>query len=193
MTSLLLLSLLTAVLQDPQTPAPRHDTPPRYRTHPRADAFNPRTAKSQAVSGQAVIGCTATAAGALDACRVVEETPTGWGFGQAALDASATISMVPALSDGRPVDAAVQLRIQFQNHSTVLLDCADVGDGTVRDCRVVQEWPQGRGLGAAFASRTTTAPDQAPVRNGRVRFRADVAAPFEACPVINGQPTCEAP
>ncbi|UAL10596.1 energy transducer TonB [Caulobacter segnis] len=47
--------------------------------------YYPKVAADQGVAGRAILDCDVTAAGSLERCRVVEETPLGYGFGEAAL------------------------------------------------------------------------------------------------------------
>ena len=49
------------------------------------------------------------AAGAIKLCSVVKKTPTGAGFGAAALKLSRYFRMSPKLEDGTPVDGGVVL------------------------------------------------------------------------------------
>lgn len=65
-------------------------------------------------SGSARITCTVTVAGALRACRVVEETPAGMGYGAAAILLAPSFQMRPAMQGGKPVEAEVTIPINFQ-------------------------------------------------------------------------------
>jgi TonB family protein len=66
------------------------------------------------LSGRAMIDCTVTAQGALSDCSVGGETPTGVGFGQAALGVSSLFRMKPQTLDGAPVGGAkIRVPIRF--------------------------------------------------------------------------------
>lgn len=58
------------------------------------------------MKGHATITCLVTVSGALENCRVIEETPPGRGFGAAALKATKVMRMRPATLNGAPVDGA---------------------------------------------------------------------------------------
>jgi len=62
------------------------------------------------VSGRVVVDCVVTKEAKLDPCAILEEQPTGWGFGQAALDFVSTFRMIPMMRDGEPVGGA---RVRF--------------------------------------------------------------------------------
>ncbi|WP_395647559.1 TonB family protein [Terricaulis sp.] len=63
--------------------------------------YYPREAFERGVSGRAVLDCIVAAAGHLD-CTVVEETPEGHAFGEAALRVSRHFRMAPTTREGEP-------------------------------------------------------------------------------------------
>lgn len=65
--------------------------------------YYPPFARFLELSGFAKIQCDVTAAGALDACVILEETPAGIGFGEATLAAAQYFRMKPMTVDGAPV------------------------------------------------------------------------------------------
>ena len=67
-------------------------------------SFYPARAQRMEVDGDTVLDCNVTDEGRLDDCRLVSETPAGYGFGEAALKVSRIWRMKPA-SDaaGNPV------------------------------------------------------------------------------------------
>lgn len=67
------------------------------RLHP-PEAFRQRT------GGRATLSCRIRLDTRLEACRVVDETPPGMGFGQAALAASVYFRFQPPTRNGQPVD-----------------------------------------------------------------------------------------
>ena len=64
--------------------------------------FYPNRALDQGRSGRVVLDCVASARGALD-CSVVEESPPGWGFGDAALGIARQARIAPEAEDGSSV------------------------------------------------------------------------------------------
>lgn len=92
------------------------DRPPEWVKQPsRIDlqAVWPARALKEGYGGKATLSCTVTVQGALRACQVVEETPSGGGFGGAALALSPQFMMKPALKAGAPVEATVRIPINF--------------------------------------------------------------------------------
>lgn len=79
------------------------------------ELFYPGAAIRRERSGVVSLDCIVRTSGAL-ACRVIEETPAGYGFGAAALRISESYRMVPASRDGQPVEARYMLRVPFQLH-----------------------------------------------------------------------------
>ena len=76
--------------------------------------FYPSRALDQGRSGRVVLDCVANARGALD-CSVVEESPTGWGFGDAALRIARQSRIAPRAEDGSSVAGRhVRLPLSFR-------------------------------------------------------------------------------
>lgn len=83
------------------------DGPPRLIQGPTKDQIrrlHPREAFRQRLNGSARIACRIRLDTRLEDCRVVDETPPGRGFGQAALAASSYFRFRPPTRDGRPVE-----------------------------------------------------------------------------------------
>nr|WP_240454742.1 energy transducer TonB [Caulobacter sp. 17J65-9] len=101
------------------THAPRQAPPPGYAA-PQwveggdaiSDAF-PETALRAEVSGTVLLNCRVTVDGTATNCAVLEETPAGFGFGEAALQASSRFRFKPATYQGRPIEVA-QLKIPIR-------------------------------------------------------------------------------
>lgn len=67
-----------------------------------SDAY-PIAARVAKVEGASRIECDVEPDGALSHCVVLSETPPGWEFGEAAIEAAAYFRMKPKMVDGRPV------------------------------------------------------------------------------------------
>jgi TonB family protein len=89
---------------------------PQWIERPTGDDFMryyPEAALNQSVTGRAVLECTAGGDGRVN-CGVVEETPTGWGFGDAAVRISRAFRMSAQLPDGTSVAGGrVRIPIRF--------------------------------------------------------------------------------
>ncbi len=89
-------------------------TNPRWLRQPRDLArYYPPRPLARNISGQVVLDCLVDTNGALN-CLVVSETPTNWGFGDAALRIARDYRMVPAMRDGQAVEARYRMRVPFQ-------------------------------------------------------------------------------
>jgi len=94
-------------------PAPTIVRPHWLRQPDNLAPLYPARALAREKSGLVSLDCIVRTDGNL-ACRVAQETPTGWGFGDAALRISQTYQMEPASRDGAPVEARYTLRVPFE-------------------------------------------------------------------------------
>jgi len=79
--------------------------------------YPPRALDNQ-VQGGAVIECVVTLTGKLAECQVYDEQPTGYGFGQAALDLATDFLLKPRLIDGEAVGGSpVKISVNFSSQS----------------------------------------------------------------------------
>jgi len=94
-------------------------SPPKILTKPtpaQIQAAYPVRALSDQVEGGAVMVCAVTDKGELQACRLDREEPSGYGFGQAALDLAVDFKLTPAQIDGEVVSgAAVHINVPFRS------------------------------------------------------------------------------
>jgi hypothetical protein len=79
-------------------------------------AYPPRALDNQ-IQGGAVIECVVMTTGKLAECHVYDEQPTGYGFGQAALDLAGDFVLKPRLIDGEAVGGApVRIGVAFSSN-----------------------------------------------------------------------------
>lgn len=97
------------------TPAPPPTvSDPHWTRRPRdLSRYYPVRARNLGMEGQVVLDCLVSTAGALD-CAVMQETPAGWGFGEAAQRIAREHRMAPALREGQPVQARYRMRVPFE-------------------------------------------------------------------------------
>lgn len=73
----------------------------------------PRDAFKRGYGGKAIIACQVSLQGALRDCSVESESPSGAGFGSAAIALTPQFLMKPAMRDGVPVVSAVRIPVIF--------------------------------------------------------------------------------
>ncbi|NEX93865.1 TonB family protein [Caulobacter sp. 17J65-9] len=92
------------------------EVPPAWAKRASGDqllSFLPAKAAKEGQDGKAVIECDVAVDGNLRNCRVISETPEGYGFGAAALLAAPLFKMKPATVDGKPVVRAARIPINW--------------------------------------------------------------------------------
>jgi protein TonB len=94
------------------------DTPenPIHITRPTREeimAHYPPDALAQGVSGSALVECEVVSGGVLDHCRVVQETPAGQGFGEAAVQVAFEHHVQPDANGRMPVGRRIELPVTF--------------------------------------------------------------------------------
>ncbi len=88
-------------------------TTPDWIRRPRdLAAYYPERALDRGREGVVILDCLVGVDGRLG-CAIVSETPSGWGFGAAALAIARDHEMVPATRDGAPVEAQYRMRVPF--------------------------------------------------------------------------------
>jgi TonB family protein len=85
-------------------------------TNAQIQAAYPERALANQIEGGAAIDCIVDQNGKLERCEVAGEFPSGFGFGQAALDIAGDFLMKPRLLDGDPVGGApVRVGVRFSS------------------------------------------------------------------------------
>jgi TonB family protein len=107
-------------ISDEPPPAPNYRLPshvePDWMIKPTPDEVArvyPAAAVEARISGKVIMACIADVDGFLTECVIEEETPPGYGFGNAALEISAYMRMKPASNFGVPIRAKVNLPVNF--------------------------------------------------------------------------------
>jgi periplasmic protein TonB len=98
----------------PPSVGPQEITNPRWLRRPaNLGPYFPSRALAREITGQVMLDCLVGTDGAL-ACQVISETPTGWGFGAAALRIARDHRMAPATRDGVAVEGRYRMRVPFE-------------------------------------------------------------------------------
>ena len=78
----------------------------RQPTAPPHERALPQRGNNAGVSGRVTLSCSVTASGSVTGCSVASESPSGYGFGRAALGLAPSFEMRPRTVDGAPVEGA---------------------------------------------------------------------------------------
>lgn len=108
-----------------ESPVPGSERRPNSVSRAPTWAATPRLAMPAAARnllgvGSATIECIVTVEGRARACRVLQESVEGMGFGEAALKAEDTYRFHPRTIDGRPVEARAGFTIRFRNEDRII-------------------------------------------------------------------------
>ncbi|MBO9714461.1 energy transducer TonB [Sphingomonas sp.] len=82
---------------------------------PELAPYNPARAARDRVNGQILLACRVLRTGSVTNCRVEREAPKGYGFGRAALQASAIFRFHPPTRDGVALEGWIEIPVAFNN------------------------------------------------------------------------------
>lgn len=144
MRILIVAAALTAILNSAQAQeATRAHLTSRPTAEELTDAF-PVVPLVTGVSGRVALTCRVSATGA-GSCDATEETPSGLGFGQAAISLVAQHAFAPATLGGVPMESTVALQIEFQAPAgrTIVANQVPVNPGGGRAAFNADLYPEG--------------------------------------------------
>lgn len=106
------------VIASPPTPAPpgiiRNPVWISRPTPEQVGRLYPERALNRGITGSATLWCGIRANGTMTDCQVVDESPTGWRFGNAALSMAQYFRISPKTIDGKPVEGSrVRIPVVF--------------------------------------------------------------------------------
>lgn len=136
--------------------------------------------------GRAVLTCEVSASGALRKCRVVEESPPGLGFGQAALNMATAFQMKPATRNGQPVSSEVTIPVEFDTPSAGSLGSHIAGGGKKVAILNRPVWLRAPSRTEVAAAHPKSAGEQAGRAVLECRAREDGS--LTRCSVVSQQP-----
>jgi TonB family protein len=85
------------------------------------------------IDGEATVSCKVSAQGVLFECRVLSESPTGLGFGAAAIAMTPQFLMRPMIRNGQPVSGAeVRIPIHYKGMHPYPLSMASAGVANIQ-------------------------------------------------------------
>lgn len=122
-------------------------------------------------SGSVTLRCFAEPSGRLADCEVLNESPSGMGFAKAGIRAvaSARLANIEALGPDRLVTFTIRgsmsapgtpIELPSPNgaNGQVQLNCRFLNNGSLDDCRVTSETPEGAGLSSAALNAVNQLP-----------------------------------
>ncbi len=93
----------------------------------------PKAAYEARIKGDVVLSCEVDRHGLAERCDVASETPTGKGFGQAALQLRPTLKLTPAHDASGPIDSWMRIAVEF-NPPDPQLTIIGAGGGGNTEC-----------------------------------------------------------
>jgi TonB family protein len=104
-------------------PSPKNGSPPAATIEVPSDASAmgewasvwPEAAYSEHIGGYVLLRCNIDRHGLAERCEVVSETPPNKGFGAAALELRPTFKVKPAMGADGPIDAVVNIAVNFKS------------------------------------------------------------------------------
>jgi protein TonB len=109
-----LVASAIGVIGDVVDPLPPEIADPHWLRRPTDLArYYPQRAMRMEMQGAVSLDCRVSTAGLLN-CAIVSETPSGWGFGEAALRIAADQRMAPAMRDGSAVEGRYRMQVPFR-------------------------------------------------------------------------------
>jgi TonB family protein len=89
--------------------------------------YYPKLAQDHNIGGKVRVQCRLANDGVLNDCVVLSETPTGYGFGEAALNVATRFQMRPGTRDGQPIAGQIIVPIIFSLPSPERVGPGDSG------------------------------------------------------------------
>lgn len=110
-----MLIAILAAAATAATPPPGYTNPDWFKRpdSTEIEAAWPLRAHALGIGGKALMQCAVNTHGVLETCRILKESPTGMGFGAAALSLAQTFLMKPATGPRGPVASDVTIPIKF--------------------------------------------------------------------------------
>ncbi|MET4683596.1 TonB family protein [Brevundimonas faecalis] len=88
---------------------------PSWREPPRSSSTDhPIFAHNLNISGSALVHCTVSDGGIATNCQILEEAPSGLGFGTAAINVVQRARLNPRRVDGMAIQASIETRVNFK-------------------------------------------------------------------------------